>query len=897
MKSRKIIGCFISALLVCTAALFTGCNDIENTYNLNISVLEPGYGNTFSVTVSGRSVSTSAMPIQVQAGERVMVVAISSGEYSFSQFFNNGLPANATIDDNFLIFDMPASAVTILIDFEIKIPGFAVSFNPSPNNGTVTVAVNGNPINSGNTVEAGETIIVTAAPNNGFTLNNFTITGASFNETSGNERTFIMPENAVTVNVTFRSLQAFILNQGSATNGTLSGFPGSAIHSGTYVSITASPNTGFGFNTFTITGWDNHGLTLTDNPLEFEMPALAGIIIGATFAALPTNPLNIIAPSGGTILASVDGNNITSGSQVRQGDTVTITASPASGTFTFNSWHITGAEVTNVNNAVQIFIMPNNEVRIAATFNEAGRTIINYCAFGAVGDGVTCDFLALRAAHEEANRLGRLGYNVLVRATPGVTYYIGDNMPLDRTQWTWLVWLQEAIRVETDTDWTGAYFIIDDTQVRQQVGGSGAGNWIHDWIFHIASRHEPINLPSITAFNRHAPSVNATLPSTFTDRALVEVEDRSIRRFIRMGENANQGSFQLDVFIIDRNGIIDQRAPVLWDFPLGTPQQGNHIRRAWPIDETTLYITGGHFTTIANTGTTSGWHYMARGIYVRRSNTVIDGITHRVINEPVHIPGSQLRSFAYMGFILVENTYNVQIINSSLYGRRTHWSQTGGGALGTYGLVVNNSINFIVRDTDQGNSITNTGLWGIFMSNFSKNILFDNVTFSRFDAHGGVYNVTIKNSDIGHHAVRTVGFGDLIVINTTVRASAFIGLRGDFGSFWDGNVYIRNGTLVHNGTASVIDSNNPGNHWFGYPTMMPRNVFIDGFNFQTTGANTINLVAGRAPQGSDPYPHALTERIVYRNFTRNGVTHTPSLPSALSSINRETPGLPADWNW
>ena len=70
---------------------------------------------------------------------------------------------------------------------------------------------------------------------------------------------------------------------------------------------------------------------------------------------------------------------------------------------------------------------------------------LTYTSFGAVGDGVTDDFEAILMTHEYANENGLSVY------AEGKTYYIGRNTV--------------AARIMTDTDWTGATFIIDDRAV------------------------------------------------------------------------------------------------------------------------------------------------------------------------------------------------------------------------------------------------------------------------------------------------------------------------------------------------------------------------------------------------------------------------------------------------
>ena len=68
---------------------------------------------------------------------------------------------------------------------------------------------------------------------------------------------------------------------------------------------------------------------------------------------------------------------------------------------------------------------------------------ITYEQFGAVGNGTADDMPAVVEAHREANRLG-----LPVRARAGACYYIA---PVAR-----------CAVIRTDTDWTGASFLIDD---------------------------------------------------------------------------------------------------------------------------------------------------------------------------------------------------------------------------------------------------------------------------------------------------------------------------------------------------------------------------------------------------------------------------------------------------
>ena len=78
------------------------------------------------------------------------------------------------------------------------------------------------------------------------------------------------------------------------------------------------------------------------------------------------------------------------------------------------------------------------------------KTKVFYSDFGAVGDGVTEDFHAIKAAHDYANE-----HNLPVYAEAGKTYYIGD-APIAK---------REFISIQTTTHWDGAEFILDDAKI------------------------------------------------------------------------------------------------------------------------------------------------------------------------------------------------------------------------------------------------------------------------------------------------------------------------------------------------------------------------------------------------------------------------------------------------
>lgn len=467
---------------------------------------------------------------------------------------------------------------------------------------------------------------------------------------------------------------------------------------------------------------------------------------------------------------------------------------------------------------------------------EEDTGVVRYSKFGAVGDGVTDDLEAIVRAHQFANQRG-----LPVKADQGATYFIGGK---DKT----------AV-VKTDTDWGTAKFIIDDTAVANR----GAS------VFTVQSSLKPFPLHGISSLKRNQSRINASLPGG----CLISVSSSHMRRFIRYGLNQNNGSPQTDVFIVDKDGHVDMNAPILWDF--------NQITTitAQPIDPARLTITGGRFTTIANAAA-SQYRYYSRGIEIRRSNVLVDGVEHRITGE-----GDQ--GAPYGGFIGINSCASITVRNAILSGRKTYKTIGAAGkpvSMGSYDISVNRAVNVSFLNCSQSNDIKDRSLWGIMGSNFSKNLLLDQCAFSRFDAHQGVANATIRNSILGHAGLNAIGFGRLVVENSTLYGSSLINLRSDYGSTWEGEFIIRNCVFVPScgqpATASLINGSYSGQHDFGYTCHMPKQITID--TLRIDDANHPDNYRGPAifsdfnpkftnDSFKEKYPYIKTEKVVLKNVT------------------------------
>jgi len=159
-------------------------------------------------------------------------------------------------------------------------------------------------------------------------------------------------------------------------------------------------------------------------------------------------------------------------------------------------------------------------------------------------------------------------------------------------------------------------------------------------------------------------------------------------------------------------------------------------------------------------------------------------------------------------------------------------------------------------------------------------MLYDRCVFSRFDAHMGVANATIRNSTLGHMGINAIGSGTLTVENSTIRGNTLVNLRSDYGSTWQGELVIRNCIFVpaagRPSNASLIGGSYSGQHDFGYTCYMPERIIIE--NLHIDDSNHSENYQGPAifsnfnPERTDDsyqekFPYIKTREVLLRNVT------------------------------
>lgn len=423
---------------------------------------------------------------------------------------------------------------------------------------------------------------------------------------------------------------------------------------------------------------------------------------------------------------------------------------------------------------------------IVSVTDAASRKYVTYEEYGALGDGVHDDQAAIIAAHEAANKLG-----LPVRATDGKTYYIGQG--------------DKVAVIQTDVDFGKAKFIINDVVTDTYSAP----------IFRVESTQKPIQITDVHSLRREQRNLGVSLPA----RSLVYVENRNKKVYIRFGPNQNSGTPQQEVFIADKKGNVAPSSPITWDY--------DEITRmtAYPIDRKTLTIKGGIFTTIANQAE-SRYTYRGRGFVINRSNVRVENVTHYVEGELDH-------GAPYSGFLVFSYCADVVVSDCLLTPHKTYTTIGSAGrpvSMGSYDMTAGNCVNALFQHVRQTIDIDNRAYWGLFASNFCKDLRMDDMIISRFDAHMGVANVTLTNSVFGYMGVQAVGFGTMLMKNCEVHRNTFVWLRDDYGSTWDGEIIFKDCTLKppHGERhVTLIAGSNPGTHDFGYICHLPRRVKVE----------------------------------------------------------------------
>ena len=455
------------------------------------------------------------------------------------------------------------------------------------------------------------------------------------------------------------------------------------------------------------------------------------------------------------------------------------------------------------------------------TYNKFDARNIYYEDFGAKGNGVTDDFGAMKSCHDYANKYGHT-----VNGKAGAQYRI---ISKDKGS--------SSITIQTDTNWNGCKIILDDSTLTN----SDAAWW--SFTFNVANDYANVsysesagNLP-VQTISKGAQNIGWA-PGY---RAMVVFYDSTRKVYIRYGTLADDGQKLTEFVIVDENGNIDPSTPMNWDF---TKITSIDVVR---LNTDSVTINGGEYdeqngidnravveTRFFKELTTTPEGYRHGAFSITKSNVTFKNIVHEITGEYDVNYGCSYNGFtnsSYADNVRFENiTFQRYRIFNTNY-RSYEVRATMMNNIGWYNCDMSNFFG------DEGEVYT----YGMMGTNFSKNMTFDHVEFNTFDAHCGSYNVNIRNSQLVYLSI--IGVGQVTVEDTTFYVTRkdykthAIWLRTDYGSHYDGDINVKNVTIKYADYLGkepevALISAVWNNHYFGYDTVLGRNITVDNVMMQ-----------------------------------------------------------------
>lgn len=325
---------------------------------------------------SGGNVTIEGNKTKAVEGEEITVKVTPNPEYEIGQVTFNRQAIH--LQNGEYKFNMPANDVKVSATFnKIEHQTYFVGISADNTKGWINVDDPQNKF-----ARAGQEVKFTVKPNSGYEVDKVWITKTDasgelntlvFNGKTG---TFIMPDVAVTINVTYKEYEApegsylVTINPG-ISGGTLE-FDPSVAKPGEKIRLKVLPKPGYKVKSYRVAiaqGGVNVPIESDEQGLYFIMPK-ADVSVNGIFNWVGTNAgayaINLSSTGKGSISSNLSSAN--------PGDTIYLTTTPEEG-YKLDKLTVTDASGAEVPISGNTFVMPASPVNVSASFIEVGEEI------------------------------------------------------------------------------------------------------------------------------------------------------------------------------------------------------------------------------------------------------------------------------------------------------------------------------------------------------------------------------------------------------------------------------------------------------------------------------------------------------------------------------------------
>ena len=209
--------------------------------------------------------------------ECTLVATPNAPQYEFTNWKKGSSVVSTNATYTFIVSSSTAGSYTANFT---KLTAHSITCNAATN-GTISA--------DKTTAYKGETVTLNAIGNDGYILSAWTVKDASNNTIAVTNNQFTMPDSNVTVSATFTV--GYKVTLASVMNGTISADPTSAL-SGTQINLTATPASGYQFDSWVVFRTDNVNTTITVTDNAFTMPAY-DVTVSAIFSKITNEDVTI----------------------------------------------------------------------------------------------------------------------------------------------------------------------------------------------------------------------------------------------------------------------------------------------------------------------------------------------------------------------------------------------------------------------------------------------------------------------------------------------------------------------------------------------------------------------------------------------------------------------------